>query len=69
MAKTVEVIKESPSGRNQRFKDTRNGKIMSRLEFVKQIQGGNYPDYYVREINDLTTPVSKPDGKKSNNLD
>lgn len=41
---------------------------MNRVEFVKQIEHGKFPDYYVRKINGLKTPVSMPDGKEGNNL-
>ncbi len=69
MAKTVVVISESDSGRNEDFKDTRTGKEMSRAEFVKQIKAGNYDDYHVRIVNGVKTPVSNPDGREGNNLD
>lgn len=64
----VKVIKENDSGRNERFKDCTNGNEMTRKQFVKEIQKGNYEEYYVRKINGLDTPVSKPDGKENNNL-
>lgn len=64
----VKVTLESNSGRNQRFKDCVNGKEMTRNQFVKEIKKGNYDGYYVRKINDIDTPVSKPDGKTNNNL-
>ena len=65
----VEVIKESESGRNEKFRDTQSGKEMTRNQFVKEIEKGAYEDYHVRKINDVKTPVSNPDGKESNNLD
>lgn len=68
MAKTVKVTKESVTGRNQRFHDSKNGKDMSRSEFVRQIKAGNYSDYHVRTINGKETPVSNPDRRKGNNL-
>lgn len=64
----VKVIKENDSGRNERFKDCTNGNEMTRNQFVKEIKKGNYEEYYVRKINGLDTPVSKPDGKENNNL-
>lgn len=64
----VQVISESESGRNQRFKDCSSGKEMTRNQFVKEIKTGNYEDYYVRKINNIDTPVSKPDGNEKNNL-
>lgn len=66
--KPVEVVRESDSGRNTRFRDTDTGREMSRPEFVKEIREGNYPGYHVRRVNDVPTPVSNPDGKDRNNL-
>lgn len=69
MPKTVKVTKESKTGRNIAFKDTKNGKEMSRAQFVDEIKKGTYSDdYYVKEVNGIETPVSKPDGKEGNNL-
>jgi len=68
MAKTVEVTQENDSGRNQRFHDDRSGRDMSRAEFVQQIREGTYPDYHVRIINGVATPVSNPDSSENNNL-
>lgn len=64
----VVVIKESDSGRNERFLDQLSGHEMSREELVARIQAGEYPDYKVVLINGLDTPVSKPDGITENNL-
>lgn len=69
MAKSVHVTVEDDSGRNQRFHDDKSGKNMSRAEFVKQIEEGRFPDYHVRKINGLNTPVSNPDRSEGNNLD
>jgi hypothetical protein len=41
---------------------------MSRTQFVKEIEKGNYSDYHVRKINGVKTPASNPDGKTGNNL-
>lgn len=69
MAGRIKVTQESDSGRNQRFHDTRTGADMTRAQFVKQIENGQYPNYHVREINEIKTPVSNPDNTKNNNLD
>ncbi len=69
MAKSVRVTKESDSGRNQQFHDDRSGKNMTRAEFVHQIRNGDFPDYHVRKVHGLDTPVSNPDGTEGNNLD
>lgn len=67
--KPIKVIKESTSGRNQRFLDPNNNMEMTRAQFVKQIENGNHPDYHVRRVHQLKTPISNPDNTKKNNLD
>ena len=69
MPARITVTRESESGRNEQFRDNRTGTIMSRAEFVRQIEAGNYPNYHVREINNVNTPVSNPDSSEANNLD
>ena len=69
MAGRIKVTQESDSGRNQRFRDTRTGEDMTRAQFVKQIEAGQYPNYHVRKINRVKTPVSNPDETTNNNLD
>lgn len=69
MAKTVRTIAESDSGRNLKFHDTCTGVDMTRAQFVKEIERGNYGDYHVRNINHIKTPASNPDGRVGNNLD
>lgn len=64
----VTVNKESDSGRNLTFHDNITGRNMNREQFVKSINGGNYPGYHVRDINGLPTPCSNPDDSKNNNL-
>jgi len=69
MAKSVRTTQETGTGRNVMFVDTKNNATMTRAQFVREIKTGNYPDYHVRTINDVKTPVSNPDKKTSNNLD
>jgi hypothetical protein len=64
----VSVTKEADTGRNQQFVDNKTGETMSRAEFAKKIDKGEYPDYYTRNQGGLKTPVSKPDGEEGNNL-
>lgn len=66
--KRVSVTKETDSGRNTRFHDNYTGKDMTLKQFVSEIKKGNYEGYYTRNINEVETPVSKPDGKEGNNL-
>lgn len=68
MAKRVTVTRESDSGRNERFRDNSTGREMSRSEFVREIERGNYGNYHVRDINGVPTPVSDPDRSERNNL-
>ena len=67
--KRVTVTQESDSGRNQQFHDNYTGQDMSRAEFVRQIEAGNYENYHVRVVNGVKTPVSDPDKTTNNNLD
>ena len=68
MYKRVSVTSENDSGRNVRFRDNVNGKEMTRSQFVKEIERGNYDNYHIRLINDIKTPVSNPDNSENNNL-
>ena len=67
--KRINVTQESNSGRNQQFHDNRSGADMTRAQFVRAIEQGNYENYHVRNINGVKTPVSNPDGREGNNLD
>ena len=69
MAKSVKVTRESSSGRNLNFENSRTGAEMTRAQFVKAIRAGEFPDYHVRNVNGVATPVSNPDRSESNNLD
>ncbi|MCL2383541.1 MAG: DUF3892 domain-containing protein [Oscillospiraceae bacterium] len=66
--KTVRVTKESDTGRNIKFKDIATGREKTRPQFVKEIEQGKYPNYHIRKIDGIKTPVSNPDGKEYNNL-
>lgn len=67
--KRIVVIRESPTGRNEEFRDAKTHEQMSRSEFVKKIQRGEYPGYHVRKVHGVKTPVSNPDNTTDNNLD
>ena len=66
--KRITVTRESDTGRNQKFRDNYTGKDMTRAQFVKNIEQGNYPNYHVRNVNGVKTPVSNPDDSSGNNL-
>lgn len=67
--KRVSVIDESENGRNNKFRDNYNHKVMTRSQFVREIKRGNYDNYHIRNINGIETPVSNPDQSTNNNLD
>jgi hypothetical protein len=64
----VIVLGESQSGRNEFFYDFADGKVLDRSEFVNLIKGGKYPGYLIRNINDVETPISKPNHSEADNL-
>lgn len=64
----VSVTRESNTGRNERFHDNYKGTDMTRSQFVREINNGNYGNYHVRNINGIPTPVSNPDSTRNNNL-
>lgn len=64
----ISVTSENATGRNETFRDNVTGNVMSASQFVNQIERGSYPDYHIRNINGIKTPVSNPDKNKSNNL-
>jgi hypothetical protein len=64
----VVVVSQDEHMRNIDFVDTITGRAMTRAEFVDAIRAGQYPDYYVRSINGLSTPVSKPNATTDDNL-
>lgn len=68
MKQRITVTQETNTGRNTKFHDNITGENMTRAGFVKEIKRGSYNDYYVREINGVPTPCSKPDSSKRNNL-
>jgi hypothetical protein len=68
MGKRITVVDETESGRNQAFRDNVSGQVMTRPEFVRRIEAGNYPNYHVRIIDGISTPASNPDASEGNNL-
>jgi hypothetical protein len=57
----VIVIKESKKGKNLKYFDFKKMQILSREEFVSEIERGQYPKYEIRFIKGENTPVSKKD--------
>lgn len=68
MRKRISVLSENKAGRNERFRDNASGIEMTRNQFVREIEKGNYDNYHIRIINDIKTPVSNPDKSQNNNL-
>lgn len=64
----VFVIKESKRGRNLAYFDFEKLLILTKQEFIIEIQNGNYPNYDIKRIKGAETPVSKSDKIISNNL-
>lgn len=62
------TLTESKTGRNLTFQDTKTKETLTRAALVSKIEKGEYPDYDVRNIGGIKTPVSKPDGNEDNNL-
>lgn len=67
-SKPVIVLTEDENGRNQTFLDLVKNQVLTREEFVSQIEAKNYPGYTVKQINGIPTPVSNSDGRRTNNL-
>lgn len=68
MRKRISVLSENETGRNERFRDNASDIEMTRNQFVREIEKGNYDNYHIRVINDIKTPVSNPDQSENNNL-
>lgn len=68
LSKPIISVSKSETGRNQSFYDIQKKVEFTREELVAQIQGGEYPGYTVKIIKGLETPVSKRDGKITNNI-
>ncbi|MBT6120823.1 hypothetical protein HOH45_05085 [bacterium] len=66
--KPVVVLKENETGRNEVFLNLLKGEVMDREAFVSSIEGGEYSGYNIASINNIATPISKPDQVSSNNL-
>ncbi len=66
------VTKETKTGRNVQFQDTRNNRIMSDKELISRLKTGNSSyneDYCIKHDKNRKKYVSsKPDGNEKNNL-
>lgn len=66
--KNVRVTSEAPTGRNQKFFDPNKKVEMTRAQFARKIERGEYTGYHTRNIGGVKTPASNPDKKPGNNL-
>ena len=66
--KPVIVLKEDAKGRNEIYYDTVKQQLLTATEFIAFIESGKYPEYAVKMVHGVPTPVSNPDGRKVNNL-
>lgn len=68
----LKVTKETKTGRNVEFQDTRNNRIMSNKELISRLKTGNSvynEDYCVKHDKNGNEYISsKPDGNEKNNL-
>lgn len=68
----LKVTKETKTGRNVEFQDTRNNRIMSNKELISRLKTGNsvYNENYCvkHDKNGNEYISSKPDGNEKNNL-
>lgn len=68
----LKVTKETKTGRNVEFQDTRNNRIMSNKELISRLKTGNLvynEDYCVKHDKNGNEYISsKPDGNEKNNL-
>jgi hypothetical protein len=66
--KSVVVLKQSETGRNELFYDLAINRNMTRLQFVSAIEQKEYPGYRIINSHGIPIPVSRSDGTKNNNL-
>jgi hypothetical protein len=64
----VVVVREDENLRNVDFVDSETGEQMTREQFVAAIQAHRYPEYAVRTIRGLATPVARANASKDDNL-
>jgi hypothetical protein len=65
---SVVVLKESKSGANEIFFDLLKSAMMTRNEFIAEIEAGLYKDFIVKIIDGIEYPVSLKDSVIENNL-
>ncbi len=68
LSKPIVAISKSKSGRNEVFYDIEKQVVLTREDLVAKIEIGLYPGYSVKIIRGIETPVSKRDGRITNNI-
>lgn len=68
LSKPIVSLEKSKTGRNQKFYDIQKKVEFTREDLVSQINAGAYPGYTVKIIRGIKTPVSKRDGRITNNI-
>lgn len=68
LSKPIVALAKTSTGRNQTFFDIQKRVSFTREELVALIQAGEYPGYSVKMIRGVDTPVSKRDGRMTNNI-
>ncbi|MDV2683756.1 hypothetical protein RYX56_05465 [Alkalihalophilus lindianensis] len=56
----LKVTKESGTGLNKMFKDTKTGRTMTRGKTADAIEAGKYPGYHVMKKDNKRIPRSNP---------
>lgn len=68
LSKPVISLSKSATGRNDMYFDLQKRSVMTRSQFVALIQAGEYRGYSVKLIRGVETPVSRRDGRRTNNI-
>lgn len=68
LSKPIVAVSKSRSGRNEIFYDIEKQVVLSRENLVVEIAMGHYPGYSIKIIRGIETPVSKRDGRITNNI-
>jgi hypothetical protein len=66
--KSVVVLEQSKTGRNELFYDLLTHETLTHHQFVSAIENKKYPGYRIINSYGVPTPASRPDGTKNNNL-
>ncbi len=68
LSKPIIALSKSQTGRNQSFFDLQKKVVLTREELVALVHAGEYRGYSVKLIRGVETPVSRRDGRITNNI-